>query len=112
MNLPRRQFLHLAAGAAALPAASRFASAQTYPTRAVTLVVPIAAGGALDSAARILAEKLQSKLRQPIVVENRPGVGATLGTNFVARAKPDGYTLLLMEVSAVWAKWLTKNAPF
>ena len=112
MKLPRRQFLHLAAGAAAMPAVSRFACAQTYPSRPVTLVVPIAAGGGLDTAARILAEKLQDKLGQPFVVENRPGAGSTVGANFVAKAKPDGYTLLLIEVSAVWAKWLTKNAPF
>jgi tripartite-type tricarboxylate transporter receptor subunit TctC len=74
--------------------------------------VPIAAGGALDTAARILAEKLQDKFRQPVVVENRPGAGATLGSAYVAKAKPDGYTLLLMEVSAVWIKWLTKSPPF
>ena len=112
MKLPRRKFLHLAVGAAALSAVSRFARAQTYPTRPVTLVVPIAAGGGLDTAARMLTERLQDKLRQPFVVENRPGAGSTVGTNFVAKAKPDGYTLLLMEVSAVWAEWLTKNAPF
>jgi tripartite-type tricarboxylate transporter receptor subunit TctC len=111
MKLPRRNFLHLA-GAAALPAIPRFAKAQTYPSRPVTVVVPIAAGGGLDTAARMLAEKLQDKLRQPFVVENRPGAGSTVGTNFVAKAKPDGYTLLLMEVSAVWAEWLTKNTPF
>jgi tripartite-type tricarboxylate transporter receptor subunit TctC len=112
MKLHRRQFLQFAAGAAALPAASRFAWAQAYPTRAVTLVAPIAAGGGVDTAARILAEKLQDKLRQPFVVENRPGAGATLGSTYVAKAKPDGYTLLLMDSSAVWVKWLTKNAPF
>src|SRR5689334_4030957 len=112
MKLPRRTFLQFTTGAAALPAISRIAWAQAYPTRPVTLVVPIAAGSGLDTAARILAEKLQDKLQQPFVVENRPGAGSTVGTNFVAKAKPDGYTLLLMEVSAVWAKWLTKNAPF
>ena len=105
MKLPRRHFLHLAAGAAALAAVSCIAWAQSYPTRPVTVVVPIAAGGGLDTAARMLAEKLQDKLRQPFVVENRPGAGSTVGTNFVAKAKPDGYTLLLMEVSAVWAEW-------
>jgi tripartite-type tricarboxylate transporter receptor subunit TctC len=113
VKLPhRRQFLQLAAGAAALPAVPHVARAQSYPSRPVTLVVPIAAGGGLDTTARILAEKLQDNLQQPFVVENRPGAGSTVGTNLVAKAKPDGYTLLLMEVSAVWAKWLTKNAPF
>ena len=107
VKLPhRRQFLQLAAGAAALPAVPHVARAQSYPSRPVTLVVPIAAGGGLDTTARILAEKLQDNLQQPFVVENRPGAGSTVGTNLVAKAKPDGYTLLLMEVSAVWAKWL------
>ena len=113
MKLPhRRSFLHLAAGAAALPAVSRFAWAQTYPTRPITLVVPIAAGGAVDTAARIVAEKLQEKLRQSVVVENRPGAGSVIGTYFVAKAPPDGYTLLLMEPGAVLAKWLNKTVAF
>src|ERR1700730_14416732 len=73
MKLPRRKFLHLAAGAAALATISQIAKAQTYPTRSIALVVPIAAGGAVDTAARIIAEKLQVKLRQSVVVENRPG---------------------------------------
>jgi tripartite-type tricarboxylate transporter receptor subunit TctC len=93
MKLPRRQFLHLAAGAVALPIVPRIARAQTYPSRPVTLVVPIAAGGGLDTAARILAEKLQDTLQQPFVVENRAGAGSTVGTNFVAKAKPDGRTI-------------------
>jgi tripartite-type tricarboxylate transporter receptor subunit TctC len=112
MKLPRRRFLHLAAGAAVLPVASRIARAQTYPTRPITLVVPIAAGGAVDTAARIIAEKLQEKLQQSVVVENRPGAGSMIGTNFVAKAAPDGYTLLLMEPGAVLAKWLNKTVPF
>src|SRR5262245_14102404 len=113
MKFPyRRRFLRLAAGAAALPALSQVTGAQNYPTRPITLVVPIAAGGALDTAARILAEKLHEKLHQPIVVENRPGAGATLGSGYVAKARPDGYTLLLMEVSTVWAKWLTRSVTF
>jgi tripartite-type tricarboxylate transporter receptor subunit TctC len=112
MKLPRRQFLHLAAGAAAAPIASRLAIAQTYPARPITLVVPIAAGGAVDTAARIIAEKLQEKLQQSVVVENRPGAGSMIGTNFVAKAAPDGYTLLLMEPGAVLAKWLNKTVPF
>jgi tripartite-type tricarboxylate transporter receptor subunit TctC len=112
MKIPRRRFLHLAAGAAALSVAARIAGAQTYPSRPITLVVPIAAGGAVDTAARIIAEKLQEKLRQSVVVENRPGAGSLIGTNFVAKAAPDGYTLLLMEPGAVLAKWLNKTVPF
>jgi tripartite-type tricarboxylate transporter receptor subunit TctC len=75
-------------------------------------VVPIAAGGAVDTAARIIAEKLQEKLQQPVVVENRPGAGSMIGTAFVAKAPRDGYTLLLMEPGAVLAKWLNKTVPF
>jgi tripartite-type tricarboxylate transporter receptor subunit TctC len=112
MELSRRRFLHLAAGAAALPTASRIAWAQTYPTRSIALVVPIAAGGAVDTAARIIAAKLQEKLQQSVVVENRPGAGSLIGTNFVAKAAPDGYTLLFMEPGAVLAKWLNKTVPF
>jgi tripartite-type tricarboxylate transporter receptor subunit TctC len=112
MKLSRRRFLHLAASAAALPVGSRIAWAQTYPTRSIALVVPIAAGGAVDTAARIIAEKLQKKLQQSVVVENRPGAGSLIGTNFVAKAAPDGYTLLLMEPGAVLARWLNKTVPF
>jgi tripartite-type tricarboxylate transporter receptor subunit TctC len=88
------------------------AQAQTYPARPVTLVVPIAAGGAVDTAARIFAEKLQEKLQQTFVVENRTGAGAMIGTGHVAKAAPDGYTLLLMESSVVLSKWLHKSVPF
>src|SRR3954467_15112944 len=112
MKLPRRQFLQLAAGAAILPVVSRIARAQIYPTRPITLVVPIAAGGAVDTAARIFAEKLQEKLQQTFVVENRTGAGAMIGTGYVAKAAPDGYTLLLMESSVVLSKWLHKSVPF
>ncbi len=75
-------------------------------------MVPIAAGGAVDTAARIIAEKLQEKLQQAVVAENRPGAGSVIGTNFVAKAAPDGYTLLLMEPGAVLARWLNKTVPF
>src|ERR1700682_4677643 len=112
MKLPRRQFLHLVASAVVLPAASRIAWAQTYPARSITLVVPIAAGGAVDTAARIIAEKLQEKLQTSVGVENRPGAGSLIGNNYVAKAAPDGYTLLLMEPGAVLAKWLNKTVPF
>ena len=112
MKLPRRQILHLAVGAAALPAVSRLAWSQAYPTRPITLVVPLTPGGALDSAARIFSEKLQEKLQQPVVVENRPGAGSMIGANFVAKAAPDGHTLLILELGAVLAKWLNKTVPF
>src|SRR5712671_6072583 len=111
MKHPGRQFLHFAVAATAL-VASQAATAQTYPTRPITLVVPIAAGGAVDTAARIIAEKLQEKLQQAVVVENRPGAGSVIGTNFVAKAAPDGHTLLLMEPGAVLARWLNKTVPF
>jgi tripartite-type tricarboxylate transporter receptor subunit TctC len=111
MELPRRQFLRFVAAAAVamMPAALR---ADPFPARPITLVVPIAAGGAVDTAARIVAEKLQEKLQQPVVVENRPGAGSMIGTAFVAKAPRDGYTLLLMEPGAVLAKWLNKTVPF
>src|SRR5215831_1000417 len=112
MTLARRQFLRLAGIAAALPSVSRIAYAQTYPTRPITLVVPIAPGGGVDGAARILSEKLQDKLEQPVIVENRPGAGSLIGTSAVAKAAPDGYTLLLVEPGAVLAKWLNKSVPF
>jgi tripartite-type tricarboxylate transporter receptor subunit TctC len=112
MTFPRRRFLCCAAGVAGVLAIPRIARAQSYPTRTITLVVPIAAGGAVDTSARILAEKLQEKLRQSILVENRPGAGSIIGTNFVAKATADGYTLLLMEPGAVLAKWFNKTVPF
>jgi tripartite-type tricarboxylate transporter receptor subunit TctC len=112
MKLPRRQFLYLAAGVAALPVLPRVARAQTYPTRPVTLVVPVATGGGVDTMARILSEKLQEKLKQTVVVENRPGAGSMVGANYVAKANPDGHTLLLMEPAAVLAKWMNKTIPY
>ncbi len=94
MKLPRRQFLHLAAGAAALPAVSRIAAAQAYPSRPITAVVAFAAGGSGDTVARILAEHMRATLGQPIVIENVGGAAGSLGTGRVARAASDGYTLI------------------
>ena len=95
MKLPRRQFLHLAAGAAALPAVSRIARAQAYPTRPVRIIVGFPAGGATDIVARLIGQWLSERLGQPFVIENRPGAGGNIGTEAVVRAPPDGYTLLV-----------------
>jgi tripartite-type tricarboxylate transporter receptor subunit TctC len=95
MKLPRRRFLHLAAGAAALPAVSRMASAQTYPTKPITMVVPYAAGGPTDTIARIMAERMRATLGQTIIVENVTGAAGTLGVGRVARAASDGYTICI-----------------
>src|SRR5262245_25024105 len=95
MKLPRRKFLHLAAGAAALPAMPRIASAQVYPSRPVTLIVPFAAGGATDVAARIIGEYMSRSLGQQFVVENVVGAGGTTGSARAGRAKPDGHTILM-----------------
>ena len=88
------------------------AHAQAYPSRSITLVVPFTAGGGIDILARLFADKLQEKLQQPFIVENRTGAGGIIGTDSVARASPDGYTLLFMEGGAVLAKWLHKRVPF
>jgi hypothetical protein len=95
MKFPRRQFLHLAAGGAALPAVSRIARAQTYPTRPVTLIVPYPAGGGVDTMGRIIAQKLSGALGQQVIIENRPGAGGVIGMRTAAKAAPDGYTLVM-----------------
>jgi tripartite-type tricarboxylate transporter receptor subunit TctC len=100
MKLPRRTFLHLAAGAATLPTISRIAKAQSYPSRPVRIVVPFAAGGNVDLFARLIGQWLSERLRQPFVIENRPGAGTTIGTEAVVRAAPDGYTLLMASTAA------------
>jgi tripartite-type tricarboxylate transporter receptor subunit TctC len=93
MTLPRRRFLHLAAGVAALSGVTRVASAQAYPSRSITMVVPVSAGGAMDTLARIVAEGMRASLGQPVIVENMTGASGTIGVGRVARAAPDGYTL-------------------
>src|SRR6202521_5803720 len=93
-KLSRHQFLHLAAGAAALPAVSRIARAQTYPTRPVRIIVALAAGGGSDITARLIGQWLSARLGQPFIIENRTGAGGTIGTEAVVKASADGYTLL------------------
>ena len=99
MQLPRRQFLHMAAAAALLPAASRMATAQAYPSRPVRLLVGFPAGGTTDIAARLIGQWLTDRLGQPVIVENRPGASANLAAEAVVRAAPDGYTLLAVTSS-------------
>ena len=93
VKFPRRRFLQLATGAAAFPAISRIASAQAYPSRPITVIVPTGAGGPQDVVARIVVERMRGFLGQPVIIDNVPGANGTLGTGRVARAKPDGYTL-------------------
>ena len=100
MELPRRQFLHLGAGAAALPAISKIAGAQTYPTRPVHVIVGFAAGGPNDISARLIGPWLSERLGQQFVVENRPGAGSNVATELVVRAPADGYTLLMVAAPA------------
>jgi len=100
MKLPRRRFLHLAAGAAALPAVSRIATAQSYPTRPVRIIVGYAPGNTPDILARLIGQWLSERLGQPFIIENRPGAGSNIGIEAVVRAPPDGYTLLLVDSSA------------
>jgi tripartite-type tricarboxylate transporter receptor subunit TctC len=110
--LRRRQFLRLAAGAAALPALPRIARAEAYPTRPVHLVVPVAPGGALDILARLIGQWLTDHMGQTFVIENRPGGGTNIGVDVVAHAAPDGYTLLLIPQSVTTNATLYKDLNF
>ncbi len=112
MKLPRRQFLHLAAGAAALPALSRIASAQAYPTRPVRLIAGFPPGGVVDVFARLIGQWLSDRLGQPIIIENRAGAGGNLAAEAVVKAPPDGYTLLMVGSNNAWNVTLYDNLSF
>jgi tripartite-type tricarboxylate transporter receptor subunit TctC len=112
MKLPRRKFLHLAAGAAALPAMSPIASADTYPSRPVRLITPFPAGGAADLMSRLIGQPLSERLGQPVVIENRSGAGGNVGAEVVVRAPPDGYTLLCFTSTNSWNAALYDNLNF
>jgi tripartite-type tricarboxylate transporter receptor subunit TctC len=112
MKLPRRKFLRLAAGAATLPAVSRFACAQAYPSRPVRMIVPFAAGGAVDTLARLYAEKLKDMHGTQVVIENRAGGNGTIGAGAVLQAAADGYTLLFSASTHVMARQIMRNVPF
>jgi tripartite-type tricarboxylate transporter receptor subunit TctC len=96
MDVPRRKFLHVAAGAAAFPAISSMTWAQTYPSRSVRLIVPFPPGGPNDVFARLIGQWLSERLGQPFIIDHRPGAGGNIGTEVVVKAAPDGYTLLLI----------------
>jgi len=106
VNLPRRRFVHLALGAAALPAASPIARAQTYPARPITMIVPFAPGGPTDVIGRIVAEGMRASLGQPVVIENVTGAAGSIGVGRVARAAPDGYTISIGQ----WGSHVTNGA--
>src|SRR5215467_9868039 len=110
MTLPRRRFLGLAAGAAALPVTSRFAFAQAYPSRPIRLIVAFVPGGATDTLARQISNDLKEALGQPVVVENRPGANGYLAWNHVATSEPDGHTLLLAENALAISQALYKRS--
>ena len=112
MQLVRRRFLHLVAGAAALPAVPRMARAQAYPTRPIRVVVGFAAGIAPDIIARLVGQALSERLAQPVVIENRPGAGSNIGAGVVAKATPDGYTLLMAVPSNTINQTLYPNLGF
>ena len=108
----RRQFLQLAASAAALPAVSRIAGAQTYPTRPLRLIIGYPPGGSADITARLTGQWLSERVGQPVVIESRPGAATNLATEAVVRAPPDGYTLLLVSASHAINATLYKDLNF
>ena len=110
MTIPRRRFLHLAAGAAALSVSSRIARAQNYPTRPVRIIAPFPPGGTGDTSARVIGQWLSDRLGQPFVVENCPGAATNIGTEAAVRSAPDGYTLLAMTANNVRTPPFTKNS--
>jgi tripartite-type tricarboxylate transporter receptor subunit TctC len=112
MKLPRRKFLHVAAGAAALPSLSLGAAADDYPTRPVKIVVGFAAGGAVDIVARLIAQWLSDRIGQQCVVENRPGAGNNIATEYVLKSDPDGYTLLLTNPTNAINATYYENLPY
>src|SRR5262245_6858908 len=112
MKLPRRNFLHLAASAAALPTVARIAWAQTYPSRPVRIIVKFPAGQATDTIARLMGQSLSERLGQPFVIENRTGAGGNIGTESVVRATPDGYMLLLISITNAMNATLYKKLNF
>ncbi|HEY2138017.1 MAG TPA: tripartite tricarboxylate transporter substrate-binding protein, partial [Xanthobacteraceae bacterium] len=112
MKLPRRRFLQFAAGAAALPAASRIARAQTYPVRPVRIIVPFPAANATDIVARLTGQALSERLGQQFIIDNRPGAGGNIGAEFVVKAPADGYTLLLVSPSTTTNASLYDNLTF
>src|SRR5262245_21031009 len=112
MKLPRRNFLHLAAMAAALPAVSRFACARAYPSRPVRFIAPFPPGGVVDLYARLIGQWLSETLGQPFIIENRAGAGCNVGTEAVVRASPDGYTLLQLSSTNSWNATLYDNLKF
>src|SRR5450759_1558774 len=112
MKLFRRQFLHLAAGAIALPAVSRIARAQNYPDRPVKMIVPFAPGGPADIMARLLAQKLSERFGKQFYVVNQGGAGGNIGMGNAAHAEPDGYTLVLVSSSYMVNPSLYPNVPY
>jgi tripartite-type tricarboxylate transporter receptor subunit TctC len=111
MKLQRRKFLHLAAGAAALPAVSRMARAQTYPSRPVRWIIGFPPGGGADQVARLIAPSLSKRLGQQVVIENRPGAGTFLSVQAVLTSAPDGYTLLHYGGSTLMNAKISANPP-
>ena len=112
VKLPRRQFLHLAAGAAAMPAVSRIAWAQSYPTRPVRIVVGFAPGGPNDINARLIGQWLSDRLGQQFIVDNRPGASGNIAMESVVKSSPDGYTLTMIALSSAANATLFPNLPF